>query len=83
MRLCIKGSVLITLAFFSHRCNDGYRLVGEKEIVCLASGVWNLPPPSCEMVTCPSPQNISNGKYTLNGTTYLSSVSYTCDNGYR
>uniref|UniRef100_A0A8C0BA79 Sushi, von Willebrand factor type A, EGF and pentraxin domain-containing protein 1 n=1 Tax=Buteo japonicus TaxID=224669 RepID=A0A8C0BA79_9AVES len=56
--------------------------MGEKEILCLASGIWNHPPPSCEMVTCPSPQNISNGKYTLTGTTYLSTVSYTCDNGY-
>uniref|UniRef100_A0A8C8AQF1 Sushi, von Willebrand factor type A, EGF and pentraxin domain-containing protein 1 n=1 Tax=Otus sunia TaxID=257818 RepID=A0A8C8AQF1_9STRI len=65
-----------------YRCNDGYNLVGEKEILCLASGIWNHPPPSCEMVTCPSPQDISNGKYTLSGTTYLSSVSYTCDNGY-
>ncbi|PKU44337.1 von willebrand factor type egf and pentraxin domain-containing protein 1 [Limosa lapponica baueri] len=65
-----------------YRCNDGYNLVGEKEILCLASGVWNHPPPSCELVTCPSPQDISNGKYTVTGTTYLSSVSYTCDNGY-
>ncbi|OXB54309.1 hypothetical protein ASZ78_008305 [Callipepla squamata] len=65
-----------------YRCKDGYNIVGEKEILCLASGVWNHPPPSCEMVTCPSPQDISNGKYTLTGTTYLSSVSYTCDSGY-
>ncbi|NXO38057.1 SVEP1 protein, partial [Locustella ochotensis] len=65
-----------------YRCNDGYNLVGEKEILCLASGIWNHAPPSCEMVMCPSPQDISNGKYTLSGTAYLSSVSYTCDNGY-
>lgn len=57
--------------------------MGEKEILCLASGIWNHAPPSCEMVMCPSPQDISNGKYTLSGTAYLSSVSYTCDNGYR
>ncbi|RMB94706.1 hypothetical protein DUI87_28819 [Hirundo rustica rustica] len=65
-----------------YRCNDGYNLVGEKEILCLASGFWNHAPPSCEMVMCPSPQDISNGKYTLSGTAYLSSVSYTCDDGY-
>ncbi|XP_050843098.1 sushi, von Willebrand factor type A, EGF and pentraxin domain-containing protein 1 isoform X3 [Serinus canaria] len=65
-----------------YRCNDGYNLVGEKEILCLASGIWNHAPPSCEMVMCPSPQDISNGKYTLSGTAYLSSVSYTCDKGY-
>uniref|UniRef100_A0A8C3R0R3 Sushi, von Willebrand factor type A, EGF and pentraxin domain-containing protein 1 n=1 Tax=Cyanoderma ruficeps TaxID=181631 RepID=A0A8C3R0R3_9PASS len=65
-----------------YRCNDGYNLVGEEEILCLASGVWNHAPPSCEMVMCPRPQDISNGKYTLSGTAYLSSVSYTCDNGY-
>ncbi|KAF2979409.1 hypothetical protein EK904_006478 [Melospiza melodia maxima] len=65
-----------------YRCNAGYNLVGEKEILCLASGMWSHAPPSCEMVTCPSPQDISNGKYTLSGTAYLSSVSYTCDDGY-
>ncbi|NWY42555.1 SVEP1 protein, partial [Sylvia atricapilla] len=65
-----------------YRCNDGYNLVGEKEILCLASGIWNHAPPTCEMVMCPRPQDISNGKYTLSGTAYLSSVSYTCDNGY-
>ncbi|KAJ7408534.1 hypothetical protein BTVI_59212 [Pitangus sulphuratus] len=82
-----ENSVILGSNFTYHskvvyRCNDGYNLVGKKEILCLASGVWNHPPPSCEMVTCPSPQDISNGRYTLSGTAYLSSVSYTCDSGY-
>ncbi|KAF4804058.1 Sushi, von Willebrand factor type A, EGF and pentraxin domain-containing protein 1 [Turdus rufiventris] len=78
----IFGSNFTYLNKVVYRCNDGYNLVGEKEILCLASGMWNHAPPSCEMVMCPSPQDISNGKYTLSGTAYLSSVSYTCDNGY-
>uniref|UniRef100_H0YSS6 Sushi, von Willebrand factor type A, EGF and pentraxin domain-containing protein 1 n=1 Tax=Taeniopygia guttata TaxID=59729 RepID=H0YSS6_TAEGU len=65
-------------------CQEGFQLTGATKLTCMESGdgVWNHAPPSCEMVMCPPPQDISNGKYIFSGTTYLSSVSYTCDNGY-
>nr|XP_028567204.1 sushi, von Willebrand factor type A, EGF and pentraxin domain-containing protein 1 [Podarcis muralis] len=65
-----------------YRCNKGYSLVGNEESVCLASGTWNRSSVFCELVKCPLPKEISNGKYLMSGVTYLSNVSYTCDTGY-
>ncbi|XP_066469621.1 sushi, von Willebrand factor type A, EGF and pentraxin domain-containing protein 1 isoform X2 [Tiliqua scincoides] len=65
-----------------YRCDKGYVLVGEKEAICLASGTWNYSSPFCELVKCPLPPEISNGKYIIHGLTYLSNVSYSCDTGY-
>ncbi|XP_069096987.1 sushi, von Willebrand factor type A, EGF and pentraxin domain-containing protein 1 isoform X1 [Pleurodeles waltl] len=65
-----------------YSCNKGYSLLGPKEASCLANGTWSNPPPSCEVVMCPTPEDVSNGKYTLTGQSYLSTVLYTCINGY-
>uniref|UniRef100_A0A8C3NG23 Sushi, von Willebrand factor type A, EGF and pentraxin domain-containing protein 1 n=1 Tax=Geospiza parvula TaxID=87175 RepID=A0A8C3NG23_GEOPR len=59
-------------------CKEGFQLTGAMKLTCMESGEWSHPTPYCE--GCP--EDISNGKYTLSGTAYLSSVSYTCDNGY-
>ncbi|XP_076997754.1 sushi, von Willebrand factor type A, EGF and pentraxin domain-containing protein 1 isoform X2 [Tamandua tetradactyla] len=66
----------------TYRCNKGYNLTGDKESSCLATGSWSHSPPICELVTCSSPRNIKNGKYTLSGLTYLSTATYLCDSGY-
>ncbi|XP_060618494.2 sushi, von Willebrand factor type A, EGF and pentraxin domain-containing protein 1 isoform X2 [Anolis sagrei] len=65
-----------------YRCDKGYILKGEEEAVCLPNGKWNNSSPVCELVTCPHPVKINNGKYVMSDTTYLSNVSYTCDTGY-
>ncbi|XP_019410274.1 PREDICTED: sushi, von Willebrand factor type A, EGF and pentraxin domain-containing protein 1, partial [Crocodylus porosus] len=78
----VEGSNFTYGSKVLYRCNVGYNLVGEKETLCLARGAWSRSPPSCKIVTCPSPQDINNGKYVLAGTTYLSTVSYTCHSGY-
>ncbi|XP_004677499.1 PREDICTED: sushi, von Willebrand factor type A, EGF and pentraxin domain-containing protein 1 [Condylura cristata] len=65
-----------------YRCNKGYNLDGDKESSCLASGSWSHSPPTCELVKCSSPENISHGKYILSGLTYLSTASYSCEHGY-
>uniref|UniRef100_A0A8C3QYS8 Sushi, von Willebrand factor type A, EGF and pentraxin domain-containing protein 1 n=1 Tax=Cyanoderma ruficeps TaxID=181631 RepID=A0A8C3QYS8_9PASS len=62
-------------------CKEGFQLTGATKLTCMESGEWNHPIPYCEGVV-PGENDISNGKYTLSGTAYLSSVSYTCDNGY-
>ncbi|KAG8130469.1 hypothetical protein E2320_017145, partial [Naja naja] len=64
------------------RCEEGYVLMGEAEATCLANGRWNHSSPFCELVQCPLPKEIKNGKYIMNGVMYLSNVSYTCDVGY-
>ncbi|KAF4019587.1 hypothetical protein G4228_011363 [Cervus hanglu yarkandensis] len=65
-----------------YRCNKGYTLEGEKESSCLASGSWSHSPPVCELVKCSSPEDINHGTYILSGLTYLSTASYSCENGY-
>ncbi|XP_052500473.1 sushi, von Willebrand factor type A, EGF and pentraxin domain-containing protein 1 [Budorcas taxicolor] len=65
-----------------YRCNKGYTLEGEKESSCLASGSWSHSPPVCELVKCSSPEDVNHGNYISSGLTYLSTASYSCDNGY-
>ena len=74
---------LLSFSFIFFRCNKGYTLEGEKESSCLASGSWSHSPPVCELVKCSSPEDISHGKYLLSGLTYLSTVTYSCETGYR
>lgn len=79
-----RTKIYLYLFFFpTYRCDEGYALVGEAEATCLANGRWNHSSPFCELVQCPLPKEIKNGKYIMNGVMYLSNVSYTCDVGYR
>ncbi|XP_053313629.1 complement receptor type 1-like [Spea bombifrons] len=40
-------------------CDDNLRLIGERYIECIDSGLWSSPPPKCKAV-CPSPPIIKN-----------------------
>ncbi|CAH2293998.1 sushi, von Willebrand factor type A, EGF and pentraxin domain-containing 1 [Pelobates cultripes] len=64
------------------RCNEGYTLIGNEESMCLANGSWSHTPPSCESVTCPTPNQIDNGTFKLSGMTFKSTATYTCKKGY-
>ncbi|XP_043572153.1 sushi, von Willebrand factor type A, EGF and pentraxin domain-containing protein 1 isoform X1 [Chiloscyllium plagiosum] len=66
-----------------YSCNKGYVLSGAAEISCLANGSWSHETPTCEPLMCPTPQDTDSGRYDLNGITYLSTVSYTCNSGYQ
>ncbi|XP_064626004.1 sushi, von Willebrand factor type A, EGF and pentraxin domain-containing protein 1-like [Lineus longissimus] len=39
----------------TYTCYEGYRLVGIGTRECTADGAWSGEPPSCEVITCPSP----------------------------
>ncbi|XP_042551824.1 sushi, von Willebrand factor type A, EGF and pentraxin domain-containing protein 1 [Dipodomys spectabilis] len=78
----VDGSTFTYKSKVTYRCNKGYTLAGDKESSCLASGSWSHSPPACELVECPSPENISHGNYILSGLTYLSTALYSCENGY-
>ncbi|XP_067886734.1 sushi, von Willebrand factor type A, EGF and pentraxin domain-containing protein 1 isoform X1 [Heterodontus francisci] len=66
-----------------YSCNKGYVLSGAAEISCLANGSWSHETPTCEPLMCPTPQDTDSGRYDMNGITYLSTVSYTCNSGYQ
>ena len=70
-------------------CKKGYQLTddGPKAAKCLETGKWNVSePPTCQLVQCPQPPVIKNGKLDGNGQkeySYLDSVKYECDFGFR
>ncbi|XP_078251223.1 sushi, von Willebrand factor type A, EGF and pentraxin domain-containing protein 1 isoform X2 [Rhinoraja longicauda] len=66
-----------------YSCNKGYVLSGAVEISCLANGSWSHQAPTCEPLMCPTPQDSDNGRYIVNGISYLSTVTYICNSGYQ
>ncbi|XP_066526742.1 complement component receptor 1-like protein isoform X2 [Hoplias malabaricus] len=64
-------------------CNEGFRLVGDRYLVCGDNG-WNTPMPQCVEVTCNEPV-IPNG-HKIGGDApfkYNSTVQISCNKGYR
>ena len=66
----------------SFSCQPGYLLSGESTVRCLSNGSWTSSLPSCNIVSCGSPDSISNGSLTGRVFTYNSSVTYKCDIGF-
>ncbi|OXB67147.1 hypothetical protein ASZ78_015788 [Callipepla squamata] len=44
-----------------YNCDPGYVLTGKTAVTCLTSGVWSIPYPRCEVVTCMNP-SIKHGE---------------------
>ncbi|XP_065258495.1 complement decay-accelerating factor-like [Emys orbicularis] len=69
-------------------CEDGYKLIGRPFIQCRLKGdevEWSELP-TCQVITCSSPPYIANGTYDGRGVenfAYNSSVTYSCDRGFR
>ncbi|KAM9595925.1 complement decay-accelerating factor-like [Morphnus guianensis] len=69
-------------------CEDGYKLDGRHFIQCQLKGndvEWSKLP-TCKLITCSSPPQISNGKHDGEGVekfAYNSTVTYSCDSGFR
>uniref|UniRef100_A0A8C1SD31 Sushi, von Willebrand factor type A, EGF and pentraxin domain-containing protein 1 n=1 Tax=Cyprinus carpio TaxID=7962 RepID=A0A8C1SD31_CYPCA len=67
----------------TYACNDGHRLTGRPERICMANKQWsNNNPPVCVLLTCPTPPDIKNGRY--HGSTFEvgSKVKFACNEGY-
>ncbi|KAM6114452.1 complement decay-accelerating factor-like [Phoenicopterus ruber ruber] len=69
-------------------CEDGYKLHGSRFIQCQLKGndvKWSKLP-TCELITCSSPPQISNGKHDggdVEKFAYNSTVTYSCDPGFQ
>ena len=53
---------------------------------CLSSKAWDLGLPTCQPITCPEPQNITNGDFTVQASSASCScktVRYQCDPCFR
>ncbi|KAL0970174.1 hypothetical protein UPYG_G00238360 [Umbra pygmaea] len=64
-------------------CVKGFTPVGVYESRCQANLKWSSVPPICQPVTCGDPPYIDGADFTLKGNTYLSTVIYTCAEGYK
>uniref|UniRef100_A0A674AIW7 Sushi, von Willebrand factor type A, EGF and pentraxin domain-containing protein 1 n=1 Tax=Salmo trutta TaxID=8032 RepID=A0A674AIW7_SALTR len=64
-------------------CVKGFVPGDPYEMRCQASLKWSRAPPACQRVTCGDPPHVDNSDVTLKGKTYLSTVLYTCAEGYR
>ncbi|XP_064796418.1 sushi, von Willebrand factor type A, EGF and pentraxin domain-containing protein 1 isoform X3 [Oncorhynchus masou masou] len=64
-------------------CVTGFVPGDPYDMQCQGSLKWSRAPPACQRVTCGDPPHVDNSDVTLKGTTYLSTVLYTCAEGYR
>ncbi|XP_034447840.1 C4b-binding protein alpha chain-like isoform X1 [Hippoglossus hippoglossus] len=66
-----------------YKCREG-TLVGPKEIWCTKTGTWSAPPPTCKVITCPSPivSNASWAGAQINLYQYRDTISIECNTGY-
>ncbi|XP_051805151.1 membrane cofactor protein-like isoform X12 [Acanthochromis polyacanthus] len=64
-------------------CNEGYILVGKREITCGDQG-WMDRLPVCEVLKCDPPADIADGKFSPNKESYeyREVVQYSCRNDY-
>ncbi|XP_072552188.1 C4b-binding protein alpha chain-like isoform X2 [Salminus brasiliensis] len=70
----------------TYSCVKGFRLQGASEIRCSDDGFFQPPPPRCEVVTCPKPSDIYNGKFNdppKESYNYREAVTYFCEEGFR
>ncbi|UYV77164.1 hypothetical protein LAZ67_14003472 [Cordylochernes scorpioides] len=67
-----------------YSCDQGYRMLGLTNRVCLESGKWSpIVPTICLPVTCPPPPPpATNGKLETQGHYYGNEATYTCEPGY-
>uniref|UniRef100_A0A8B9BW11 Complement C3b/C4b receptor 1 (Knops blood group) n=1 Tax=Anser brachyrhynchus TaxID=132585 RepID=A0A8B9BW11_9AVES len=77
-------TVFIPGTSVKYECDPGYVLTGKTTVSCLPSGIWSIPYPRCEVVTCMSPSirdgEVAEGQQAeyLPGAT----VTFRCRPGY-
>ncbi|KAH3700409.1 hypothetical protein DPMN_075385 [Dreissena polymorpha] len=67
----------------SYTCNSGYLLNGMQNRVCMTDGQWSGTEPVCRPRECGMPPSPRNGYANYTGVTFMSSVLYQCNKGYR
>ncbi|XP_017288668.1 sushi, von Willebrand factor type A, EGF and pentraxin domain-containing protein 1 isoform X3 [Kryptolebias marmoratus] len=63
-------------------CDEGYKLIGDATLVCQSNGLWDKPPPHCDIISCDPPEDISHGFVNGSSFSYNDVVEYVCFEGY-
>ncbi|XP_029944330.1 sushi, von Willebrand factor type A, EGF and pentraxin domain-containing protein 1 isoform X2 [Salarias fasciatus] len=79
----LKGNNFTYGSKVTFSCEKGFLPQIPYDFQCLSSLRWSGTPPACHPVTCGGPPTVDNAGYTFSSNTYLSTVTYTCDEGYR
>ncbi|XP_065193110.1 CUB and sushi domain-containing protein 1-like [Sycon ciliatum] len=74
--------VLSYLQQVNYTCDTGYSVNGSVTATCSATGTLTEPKPICNIVNCTVP-TLRNGNADKTMVSYLQSVNYTCNTGYR
>lgn len=70
-------------AMMLFECDVGFRMVGERILICLNDSSWDNPEPICQRVSCPKPPSPSKGVVHGEGYQFGDVITYSCDKGHR
>ncbi|KAK9524849.1 hypothetical protein VZT92_017214 [Zoarces viviparus] len=68
--------------FIEYRCHKGYDITSPTTLVCQEDGGWNGTAPSCVPAECETPPGPEHGWVNVTDTSFGSTVTYTCEDGY-
>ncbi|XP_064615957.1 sushi, von Willebrand factor type A, EGF and pentraxin domain-containing protein 1-like [Liolophura sinensis] len=65
-----------------YSCYEGFEMVGRDTTLCLASGSWSVPAPTCNAIQCPVIQSPTNGYLVGSDRGYDSTIRFECSEGF-
>ena len=63
-------------------CDEAYYINGTEAIICEADMLWNDSIPTCVLIDCGDPSDLSNGSAIGSDYSYSSIIRFECDEGY-
>lgn len=69
-------------SIIEYSCKTGFELHGNISRECLADKTWSGHLPTCDIIDCQIPKNISHGYIVGTESTFGSIIEYICDYGY-
>lgn len=67
----------------TYTCQTGYdETTGDPSVICNDSNVWEAHRPNCAIHDCDTPPHVSHTRVSYPGTTYESTATYHCLEGY-